>query len=118
MPSSMLMIADHIEMRGMAMTEPATAQGNGRCAITAEFVHGGNWRVTGQVNQNCGCRCGRRFPFFTFCPNSGWAYALGARSNSDWHWGRHRKYATPSYSIDWRSLVGVPPIAPSPGYSP
>ena len=36
----------------MTMSGPATAQGNGRYAITAEFVHGGNWRVTVQVNQD------------------------------------------------------------------
>ncbi len=46
------MIADHVDMRGMTMSGPATAQGNGRYAITAEFVHGGNWRVTVQVNQD------------------------------------------------------------------
>ncbi|MBE2199505.1 MAG: FixH family protein [Anaerolinea sp.] len=50
--ADVFMIADHTEMRGMTMTGPATAQGNGRYAITADFVHGGTWRVTIQINQD------------------------------------------------------------------
>lgn len=50
--ADVFMIADHTEMRGMTMTGTATAQGNGRYAITADFVHGGTWRVTVQVNRD------------------------------------------------------------------
>lgn len=50
--ADVFMIADHTEMRGMTMTGTATAQGDGRYAITADFVHPGTWRVTIQVNQD------------------------------------------------------------------
>lgn len=50
--ADVFMIADHTEMRGMTMTGPAAAQGNGRYAITSDFVHGGTWRVTVQVNRD------------------------------------------------------------------
>jgi hypothetical protein len=50
--ADLFIIADHTEMRGMTLTETAAAQGDGRYSITAEFAHGGNWRVTVQVNRD------------------------------------------------------------------
>ena len=50
--ADLFIIADHTEMRGMTMTETAAAQGDGRYQVTADFVHGGNWRITVQVNQD------------------------------------------------------------------
>ena len=37
--------ADHTDMRGMTMSGLATAQGNGRYAITADFSMSGNWKI-------------------------------------------------------------------------
>lgn len=50
--ADLFIIADHTEMRGMTITETAAAQGDGRYQVTVDFVHGGNWRVTVQVNQD------------------------------------------------------------------
>jgi hypothetical protein len=41
--------ADHTDMKGMNMNGKATAQGNGRYAITADFSMSGQWKVTVQV---------------------------------------------------------------------
>ena len=41
--------ADHTDMQGMNMNGKATAQGNGRYAITADFSMSGQWKVTLQV---------------------------------------------------------------------
>lgn len=38
--------ADHIDMTGMTMGGPATDQGNGRYAITADFSMTGTWKVS------------------------------------------------------------------------
>ena len=43
--------ADHTEMKGMNMNGRATAQGNGRYAITAGFSMSGQWKVTVQVRK-------------------------------------------------------------------
>ena len=43
--------ADHTDMKGMNMNGKATAQGNGRYAITADFSMSGQWKVTVQVRK-------------------------------------------------------------------
>ena len=50
--ADVFMIADHTEMRGMTMTASATMQGDGRYQVILDFVHGGNWRITVQINQD------------------------------------------------------------------
>ena len=42
-------IADHTEMSGMTMQGKATDQGNGRYAITTDFVMSGMWKLTVQI---------------------------------------------------------------------
>lgn len=44
-------MVNHTEMGGMAMEGQATAQGEGRYAITTNFNMDGAWKVTVQVNQ-------------------------------------------------------------------
>ncbi len=43
--------ADHTDMKGMNMNGKATAQSNGRYAITADFSMSGQWKVTVQVRK-------------------------------------------------------------------
>lgn len=43
------LLASHATMSGMDMQGAATSQGNGRYAITADFVASGEWLVTVEV---------------------------------------------------------------------
>jgi hypothetical protein len=43
--------ADHTDMSGMSMDGPATDQGNGKYAITADFSMSGNWKITVYVRK-------------------------------------------------------------------
>jgi hypothetical protein len=49
--ADVFIFADHTEMEGMNMNGRATAQGDGRYAITAGFEHSGMWKVTVQVKK-------------------------------------------------------------------
>lgn len=44
--------ADHTDMTGMTMSGPATDQGGGRYAITANFSMSGNWKLTVYVRSD------------------------------------------------------------------
>lgn len=44
--------ADHTDMTGMTMSGPATDQGGGRYAITANFSMSGNWKLTVYVRKD------------------------------------------------------------------
>ncbi len=44
--------ADHTDMQGMTMSGLATAQGNGRYAITADFSMSGNWKIKVYIRWN------------------------------------------------------------------
>jgi uncharacterized protein YceK len=44
--------ANHTDMTGMTMSGPATDQGSGRYAITANFSMSGNWKLTVYVRSN------------------------------------------------------------------
>jgi len=48
---SVIVIGDHTEMKGMMMQGNATAQGNGRYAVKANFAMSGKWKMTVQVNK-------------------------------------------------------------------
>lgn len=43
--------ADHTGMAGMTMGGPATEQGNGQYAITANFSNSGTWKITVYVRK-------------------------------------------------------------------
>jgi len=49
--ASVMVIGDHTEMKGMMMQGNATAQGNGRYAVKANFGMSGKWKMTVQVNK-------------------------------------------------------------------
>lgn len=49
--ASALVIADHTEMKGMSLQGKASAQGNGRYAVVANFPMSGKWRLTVQVSK-------------------------------------------------------------------
>ncbi len=49
--ASVIVIGDHTEMKGMMMQGNATAQGNGRYAVKANFGMSGMWKMTVQVNK-------------------------------------------------------------------
>lgn len=44
--------AEHTDMTGMTMRGAATDQGSGRYAITADFPHSGNWKLTVYVRKD------------------------------------------------------------------
>ncbi len=43
--------ADHTDMMGMSMGGPATEQGNGKYAISANFSMAGTWKITVYVRK-------------------------------------------------------------------
>jgi len=49
--ATVMLFADHVDMKGMNLQGKATAQGNGRYATVANFSMSGKWKVTVQVNK-------------------------------------------------------------------
>lgn len=49
--ADVFVFADHTDMKGMNMNGRATAQGNGRYAISADLSMSGNWKITVQVKK-------------------------------------------------------------------
>ena len=49
--ATVIVIGDHTERKGMMMQGNATAQGNGRYAVKANFAMSGKWKMTVQVNK-------------------------------------------------------------------
>lgn len=49
--ATVMVFADHVDMKGMNLQGKAAAQGNGRYATIANFSMSGRWKVTVQANK-------------------------------------------------------------------